>query len=294
MKHHALRWMMVALFASTAACSQKEETSGNSVKSFDVEEGASPNVSPTAAPGVAFDYRYRFGLPDARISAAQEAHAAACEKLGIDTCRITGMTFNVDERDRVSASLNLSIDATLARGFGKQVIRAVDQAGGRLRSVAITGEDQNPTLDAAAAREADAEGAASSIDTSLNETGQKFDRSVLREQARQARGAAIEARGQAAAARFKLTSTPMHFAYEGGGAGRGFAGSNPVAEAWYLFIDSLATMIAVGLKALALVLPWLFLIVFGIIAFRSRLGRKLRNWVTATEGEPSHGDNPPS
>jgi len=288
MKHHALRWVLVALLASAAACSKQDDGS-NDGGLDDRAEQVGPNVSPTAAPGVAFEYRYRFGLADAEITAAQETHAAACEKLGIDKCRITGMTYNVDDHDRVQASLDLSIDATLARGFGKQAIDHVEQAGGRLRSAAITGEDQNPTLDAAAARERDAEGAASSIDTSLNETGAKFDRSVLREQARQARGAAIEARAQAAAARARVTSTPMHLAYEGGGAGRGFAGENPAREAWYLFVDSLATMISVALKVLAVALPWLVLLGLAILAFRSRPGRSLRRWWTGTTDEPRYG-----
>ena len=86
----------------------------------------------------------------------------------------------------------------------------------------------------------------------------------------------------------------MHFAYEGGGAGRGFAGSNPVTEAWYLFIDSLATMVAVGLKGLALVLPWLALLVLAILAFRSRLGRRLRSWWAGPAGELRYGDDQPS
>ena len=287
MNRSALHMAVVALLATTAACSQRQDAS-------DEAETIGPNVGPTAAPGIAFDYRYRFGLPDARITAAQEAHAAACEKLGIGRCRITGITYEVDDRERVQASLNLSIDATLARAFGKQAISAVDQAGGRLRSVAITGEDQNPAIEAAAARERDAEGAATSIDTSLNETGEKFDRSVLREQARQARGAALEAREEGAAARNRLTSTPMSFSYEGGGAGRGFEGANPIMDAWYLFIDSLATMVAFGLKALALVLPWLALLVLGILAFRSRVGLRLRSWWAGPADVSRYGDDPPS
>ncbi|MDQ3080079.1 MAG: hypothetical protein M3R03_08800 [Pseudomonadota bacterium] len=131
------------------------------------------------------------------------------------------------------------------------------------------------------------------MDTSLNETGQKFDRSVLREQARQARNAAVEARRESAVVRSKLTSTPMNFFYEGGGAGRGFAGTNPVSEAWYLFTDSLATMIAVALKALALVLPWLALLILAILAFRSRLGRRVRSWWAGAKGE-HYGNEDPS
>ena len=288
MNRYALRMMVAAIVAASAGCSKQQEASS------DVADSLTPDVSPTAAPGVAFDYRYRFGLPDARISSAQEAHATACETLGIAKCRITGMTYDLDERDRVSASLTLSMDAALARGFGKQAIVAVDEAGGRLRSVAITGEDQNPTLDAAAARERDAEGAAKSIDTSINETNQSVDRSILREQARQARSAATEAREAGAAARAKVTSTPMHFTYQGGGAGRGFAGANPVTDAWYLFVDSLATMVSFGLKALALVLPWLALLLLVVLAFRSRFARRLRLWWAGPAGEGRYGEEQPS
>lgn len=54
-------------------------------------DGAGPNVSVTAAPGVAFNYRYAYRLANARIQAAQEAHAQMCEKLTVARCRITGM-----------------------------------------------------------------------------------------------------------------------------------------------------------------------------------------------------------
>src|SRR5687767_9511642 len=47
------------------------------------EQAGGPNISVSAAPGVAFNYRYAFRLPNARIAPAQEAHAAMCEKLGI-------------------------------------------------------------------------------------------------------------------------------------------------------------------------------------------------------------------
>jgi hypothetical protein len=36
-----------------------------------------PDIAPTAAPGVAFNYAYEFRLPDDRIAPSQEAHAGA-------------------------------------------------------------------------------------------------------------------------------------------------------------------------------------------------------------------------
>ena len=41
------------------------------------EQAGGPNINVSAAPGVAFNYRYAYRLPNSRISAAQEAHAAA-------------------------------------------------------------------------------------------------------------------------------------------------------------------------------------------------------------------------
>jgi hypothetical protein len=48
-------------------------------------------------------------------------------------------------------------------------------------------------------------------------------------------------------------------------------------------------MIAVGLKALALVLPWLALLILAILAFRSRIGRRVRSWWAGATGE-RYGD----
>lgn len=283
MKRHVWHWMIVTLMASTSACSQRDDGAG--AGSQERSDRAGPNIAPSSAPGVAFAYRYRFGLADGEITAAQESHAAACEKLGVSKCRITGLSYDLGDHDRVTASLDLTVDAGLARGFGKQAIDQVAHAGGRLLSATITGEDQNPVLETAAAREREAVGAAASIDTSLNETTEKFERSVLRDQSRQARSDVIGAREQAASARARIILTPMHFVYDGGGAGRGFAGENPAREAWYLFIDSLATMIGFALKALAVALPWLVLLSLALFALRSRPGRQVRHWFTGFNNE---------
>jgi len=61
MKHYALRWIMVALLT----CSQREHGASGSAETSDIADQPGPNVSLTAAPDVAFDYRYRFGLRDA-------------------------------------------------------------------------------------------------------------------------------------------------------------------------------------------------------------------------------------
>lgn len=285
MKRLQLSVATVALIAGLAACSTKEEA-GEGITSDAAEESivqseapSAPGIVPTAAPGVAFDYRYGFRLPDANISAAQEEHAAACEKLGLTKCRITGMTYQLDNRDRVNATLRLSIDPLLARGFGKDAIAIIEKQDGKLRFAEITGEDQNPALDDAARRQGSADQRIAQLEEDLTKAKGENERVQLREQIRQLRAEIEQARSQAVEAEAKIQRTPMTFSYQGGGAsGRGFAGENPVTDAWYLFVDSLATLVGFLLKGLAVLLPWLAVLLLVILGYRSRWGRKLRNW----------------
>lgn len=289
-----LTWSVaaVALAAGLSACSQREESSED-LRTFDASEPAAreeapsaPGIVPTAAPGVAFNYRYGFRLPDVNISAAQEAHAAACEKLGLSKCRITGMTYQLDDRDRVAASLALSIDPLLARGFGKDAIAIVERQDGRLRFSEITGEDQNPALDDAARRQGSANQRIAQLEADLAKATKENERVELRQQIRDLRAEIEAAKTQAVESEARIERTPMTFEYRGGGAsGRGFAGENPVTDAWYLFIDSMATMVSVGLKGLAILLPWLILLLAGVLAWRSRTGRALRRWWTGHADE---------
>jgi len=299
------KWVIAAaatLAIGVASCSQgAEEERGEDLQTMDVAEDSSagspasraPGITPTAAPGVAFAYRYGFRLPDANISAAQEAHAAACERLGLTRCRITGMTYQLDDRDRVDATLALAIDPLLARGFGRDAIAVVEKQEGRLRYAEITGEDQNPVLDEAARREGSAARTIAQLEADLAKAGDENERVRLREQIRQLRADIQAAQSAAAESEAKIRRTPMTFDYRGGGAGagRGFAGENPVTEAWYLFVDSLAAMVSIGLKALAVILPWLLLVLLLVLAFRSRLGQGVRNWWNGrTDGhQPAQG-----
>jgi hypothetical protein len=287
MKRGLLAGIATIAFAA-AGCSQQEpQRSEEDLRTFDVQEAPppgsppaprAPGIVPTAAPGVAFNYRYGFRVPDASISAAQEAHAAACEKLGLSRCRITGMTYRLDDRDRVEGTLNLTIDPLLARAFGRDAIAIVEKQEGRLRYAEITGEDQNPVLDEAARQQGSGSDAIAKLEADFAKAKTENERVQLREQIRQMREQIEMAKRTAAASEAQVQRTPMSFLYAGSGAsGRGFT-ENPAREAWYLFTDSLAAMVAIVLKALALVLPWLVLLVLGVALIRSRLFAPIRRW----------------
>ena len=104
-----------------ASCGQQEsgfEQDTASVEMQDVAEA--PDISPTAAPGVAFSYDYDFRLADQRIDEVQEAHAARCEALAIDRCRITGLRYSLGAHDQVSGMLQVTLAPDIARGSARR------------------------------------------------------------------------------------------------------------------------------------------------------------------------------
>ncbi len=125
---------LMVLAAMLAGCGKVAEDSPTGPQQL-------PDVALTAAPGVAFTYRYAFRLPFDRVAAAQEAHAQACERLGIARCRITGMQYRVLGEKRTEGMLSFRLAPDIARRFGKAAEGEVRTAGGALVDAEITGTD---------------------------------------------------------------------------------------------------------------------------------------------------------
>ena len=145
------RPIRLASLAATALLLCSCSKAGDHASGAQEERDASsaPDISPTAAPGVAFNYAYEFSLPDKRIAAAQEAHASACEKLSLARCRITGMTYTVDQNEQVTAELDLKLDPSIARQFGKSAQQLVESNDGKLFRLAIGSSDEGQVIDQA-------------------------------------------------------------------------------------------------------------------------------------------------
>lgn len=237
---------------------------------------APPGISPHAAPGVAFNYAYSFVLPSKAISAVQEQHAAACEKLGIARCRITGMRYSLSGEDSVSALLTFKLDPALARAFGKEGIAAVENAKGKLVDAAITGEDVGTQITASQRRSADAQAELSRIEARLAAGGiADRERAELTAQAARLRELLAGERDTRSAGEEQLADTPMTYDYTGD---ESFTlGGNPVGDAAQGAWDSLITMIAFVLMAIGVALPWLALLAVVLMLWRSSAGLWLRS-----------------
>lgn len=263
-----------------ASCSQQGPA-------FDPEEVAqdsselarAPDISPTAAPGVAFRYDYDFRLADERIDDVQEAHAARCESLGVDRCRITGLRYSVNAQDQVYGMLQVKLDPTIAREFGKVAVAGVDQAGGRLINAEFTGEDEGSNIRRSTTRRNEIEQRIADIERRLDELPADADERIqLQQQLDSLRNEASTIRSTIAASEERLELTPMTLNYYGKGGVPGFGGRNPVEDAWRGFVGSGATMITVLLYVVGVLLPWAILLLLIVMMVRSRFGRGIRSW----------------
>jgi len=226
--------------------------SASNAASADAAADAPAGIAPTAAPGVAFNYKYAFRLPAERISAVQEEHAQACEKLGLARCRITGMYYHLTGERDVEARLEFKLDPAIARAFGKEGIAAVSHADGRLVTSEITGTDAGSVIEKVNRSQGEREDTLKKIEAQLAKPGLGGrERAELQTQAQQIREAMSAGKAEKAEQQESLAKTPMTFSYESGDMAPGVRRS---------LSDGVANLVAAlewMLLAFITLLPWL-------------------------------------
>jgi hypothetical protein len=263
-------------------------------------EEAAPGVDVTAAPGVAFDYRYAFRLPGNKISQVQEAHAQACEKLGIERCRITGMRYRLVNQKDVEAMLALRLDPKLARQFGKDATETVKKSEGMLVDQEITGEDAGTRIAGATKSEAELRDELRRVEAELarpvpmirgNVAPQAaVDRQSLLDRAKEIRQQLRELGTRKDEDQEALAGTPMVFNYGSGSVVPGFDVRSPLRDALQQSWDNLVAGFAAILVILISLIPWLLAGAAAVWLFRS--ARRRWGWFQSTAGYRSEGDAP--
>lgn len=220
-----------------------------------------PDISVTAAPGVAFNYRYAFRLQNNQIASIQEQHATACEELGVDRCRITGMRYRLVNETDVSAMLEFKLDPAIARSFGRDAGQLVTEAEGMLVDAEISGIDEGANI---ARAQRDGGNIADTIDqleAQLATPGlPEGERVLLTQQLEGLRQAGQATRERIANSEESLATTPMTFTYGSGDIIPGFDSRTPMREAFRdsgsLFFGTIAFFVI----ALGAIIPWLLLV----------------------------------
>jgi hypothetical protein len=275
----ASRPICLASLAVLALCSCSKNEPQRSEQYEASDTSSPPNIAPTAAPGVAFRYAYDFNLSDDRISATQEAHASACEKLGLARCRITGMSYSVDQNEQVTAELDLKLDPVIARQFGKSAQQLVEANDGKLIRLEIGSSDEGQAIQQASKQKADVSAQIAQLQQELAKTkpGSAAHANLL-SQIQSLQQQASEQTHAIETSQAALASTPMEFHYYGRGGVPGFRG-NPVREAWHTFVTTVVWLVGILLQAIAVLIPVALLVGLFVALWRSRPIRAVRRWI---------------
>lgn len=311
-------WLPLVTILALAGCGdQQPARESQSTQSYDAEESAAPpaqmpsappavvsptaqrtggtpagpNVSPTAAPGVAFNYRYAFRLPVQRVSQVQEQHARACEQLGISRCRITGMRYRVVNDRDIEAMLAFKLEPTLARRFGQAGAEVVARSEGMLIESEISGTDVGTTIRAAGRNIAEMTADLNRLEARLRQRLSADERARLEYEAEQLRQAIRANRANREEQQESLATTPMVFQYGSGDLVPGFDGppsfSRAAERAWNNFLEGLMVMFILAVT----LLPW---VVLGLLGWWSyRLLRRRFGKAGQVEARPAASEAAP-
>ncbi len=273
------------------ATEESHEASSEAAYNAAEEISDAPDINITAAPGVAFNYRYKFRVPDAKIAGVQEEHAAACEALGVSRCRITGMRYRLYDEERVGASLEFKLDPAIAREFGKDAIASVEKAKGILVDSEISGIDAGAKIDASQKRVAGTNSDLKRIETELKarNLGDR-ERAQLQSQAQRLRQQLDSEASLQRANEESLATTPMTMSYNGGKNIPGFEHGNPFYNAWDNALSSFVFMTSLVLLAIGVMLPWLILSFLLLLIWRSPPMHRLRQKLSDMRTSPYSSD----
>jgi len=245
-----------------------------------------PNISPTAAPGVAFNYNYSFALAAQRVAELQEQHAALCEALTVARCRITGMHYQVLGPEDIRARLELKLDPAIASAFGRRATDAVLQADGMLTENEISGIDAGSQIRQAGTDITRLQADLARIQQRLSARIGDEERAELQAQAEQLRDQIRALGDQRQAQQESLATTPMVFNYGSGDLVPGYRPPQSLGEAlgkaWADFKEGATALLAALIRSA----PWLLTILLvGALALTIR-----RRWFPRAKPADSAGE----
>lgn len=118
------------------------------------DAGDAAAVAPieVSVPKLAYAYALGFRLDGNRIAAAQDAHRALCERMGLARCQLIAMSRGAADDIQTQARLKLRVASAEARHFSDALIKTVAAEGGRAIRTSVSAEDVSKEIVDAEAR----------------------------------------------------------------------------------------------------------------------------------------------
>jgi hypothetical protein len=267
MRHRLNPTIALLPLALLAACSQEksEEAAASADIASAPSDAALPDVS-AVAPGVAFRFAYAFTLPVENVADVQQRHAAACGRLGLDRCRVTGMDYRQPSEGEAEGHLDLLLAPEAAPAFGREAVDLVKAAEGKVADATVSGEDAGGAIDTSHQTSRALKAEQARIEARL------ATRSLTRESRTELESRLTELRRELASqgetrrqAEKSLATTPVRLTYASEGLlGSGNAFTGAAKASWASLMTMLSFLLVIG----GGILPWAALGLLGWFAWR--------------------------
>ncbi|MES2271295.1 MAG: hypothetical protein V4533_10455 [Pseudomonadota bacterium] len=279
--------LLFSTFALLASCGERPAHESAASLDSPSSEITAPGITPTAAPGVAFNYAYQFRLPALRIAKVQEDHAQVCEQLGLAKCRITGMRYTVRGEDRIEAMLAFKLAPEIARQFGKGGVAAVEKAEGMVVETEISGTDVSGTIASAKRNSDEIRQEIERLETQLAKGSlTATTRGDLIAQISNLRGERRDTDASRVSSEDALANTPMVFNYASGELIPGFDVRSPISEALQTAVSVLIGILSFLIVTVAFLGPIAIVVAATVLGWR-KFSPVWRRWMdrAAPSGE---------
>lgn len=244
----------LAEIAPPAPVTPSALTMNNGAKGDNVGVATSPLT--VTLPKIAYDYKYNFLLPANQVAAAQQAHIAACDRLGLGRCQLVSS----ESGNSNAASLKLRVASDIARRFSADLVASVAKAGGRAVDQSISAEDVSKEISDTNARIHQRELLIQRLTQILQTRAGKVselveaERSVAaaQEELDQAKAWLTELQGRVAMSDVEITYRAIiSAASPAGGRDQGPL-SETIGQSWWFFTTTLLAL----LRLLIFLAPW--------------------------------------
>jgi hypothetical protein len=233
------------------------------------DRGTRPDIDPTDAPGIAFDYRYAFRMEADRIAGMQREHQALCARYG-SRCRVTGVDYRAANEEDVEAMLSFAVDPEIAAQFGRESVRAVEAADGEVTDSAVSGTDVGTSLKANSGELEELQAELARVEARLAQGNLRWRERVRLDEQRSSLRQQISSLSSTTGAQEQaLATTPILFRYGSGAFAPGPARQPTIGEATERAADNFLGALKFLLIAFVTISPWILLGLLLWIGFRA-------------------------
>ncbi|WP_439634269.1 DUF4349 domain-containing protein [Glycocaulis sp.] len=231
---------------------------------------------------LAYAHNYGLRLPARVLADVHTAHQQACAAAGGSVCRVVSATINDPDGERPSGALEIRARPDWIASFRERLAGEVDEAGGNIQSENTSVDDLTTQIVDGEAR-LRAQTALRDRLQALLETNEGPMADILAVERELARVQSdIDARASVIAAlRTRVETSRLTLHYQPIVSQTSPVRFNPIMQALEDFTDTLSEGVAAVIVFIAVILPWLILIIPAVFLIRWLLARRKRGKAAA-------------